>query len=257
MEGIARLFNLADLTGLSKNLIIFNKDIHMNAANIEASVFSKKAYTDKFGFRVPIKNYYYDEKKSSVLIVGDSVSFGVGVEEQNTFVGLLRNQFKNLNFYNSSVSGYHLKHYSTIIKKNKNLKRLNEVLIFFTLNDISFKEKIFNVENHIEENKVNKDISFFNKVKENIYLSKLNFFLRNKSVFYMWVKGIVSKPSERHFYYMYPIYQENTAVKEIKNEFENLKKITEKNNLGLSVVILPYEFQTRTKNCSSHFLQPQ
>ena len=53
LEIIARTFHMADLTGVSKNMLIFDKSIHRNATNVEAIVFSKKAFTDEFGFRVP------------------------------------------------------------------------------------------------------------------------------------------------------------------------------------------------------------
>ena len=257
LEVIARILHLADLRGVNSNLIIFERDLHVNATNIESSVFSKKVFTDKYGFRVPKKNFNYKNKNSSILILGDSVSFGVGVEEKDTFVGMLRNEFKNFNFFNSSVSGYHLKHYPKIVNKNKNLDQLSEVVYIFTLNDISFKKTIFNLEDEIKKNKVDKNIKFFNKLKTNIYLKKINFFLRSKSVFYMWIKGIVTKPSERHFYYTYPIYQDTIAVKGLSNEIKKLKKITEENNFKLSVIILPYEFQTRLENCNKNFLQPQ
>ena len=251
LEAIARVFNLADLAGISRNLIIVDKNIQMNAPNIEAIAFSKKVFTDKFGFRVPNKNFNYDENNLSVLIIGDSVSFGVGVEEQNTFVGALRNNFKNLNFFNSSVSGYHLKIYPEIVKKNKDLSGLNEVIFFFTLNDVSFKKTVF------KEDEINQNFKFFNKFKSNRYVVKLNFFLRNKSVFYMWIKGIISKPSERHFYHMYAMYQDDSVVEKLSKEINELKKITEKNNLKLSIIVLPYEFQTRVENCNSYFLKPQ
>ena len=42
LEVIARIFHLADLTGISKNLIVFENDIHKNAKNVEAYAFSKK-----------------------------------------------------------------------------------------------------------------------------------------------------------------------------------------------------------------------
>ena len=157
LEVVARIFHLADLTGVSKNLIIFDKNIHMNARNIEAIAFSKKVFTDEFGFRIPKKKFNYKDQNSSILILGDSVSFGVGVEEQDTFVGSLRNEFKNLNFFNSSVSGYHLKHYPEIVKKNKKLNGLTEVILFFTLNDISFKKTVFNVKDQVQKNEVDKN----------------------------------------------------------------------------------------------------
>jgi len=234
LEAIARIFHLADLAGISENLIIVDKNIQTNAPNIEAIAFSKKVFTDKFGFRAPNKNFTYNESNSSVLIIGDSVSFGVGVEEQNTFVGALRNNFENLNFFNSSVSGYNLKIYPEIVKKNKNLSALTEVIFFLTLNDLSFEKTVF------KENEINQNIKFFNKFKSNRYFVKLNFFLRSKSVFYMWIKGIISKPSERHFYHMYLMYQDVSISEKLSKEIMKLKKVTEKNNLKLSIIVLPY-----------------
>jgi len=257
LEVIARFFQLSDLTGISKNLLIYENNIQKNAPNIEASAFSKKVYTDNFGFRVPNKNYRYSNESSSVLILGDSVSFGVGVEEHETFVGLLRKEFKELNFFNSSVSGYHLKHYPFIIEENKNLDKLNEIIFFLTLNDISFEKTLLNVNEQIKKEISNKKINFFNKLKENIYFTKLNIFLRNKSKFYMWAKGVITKPSERHFNYTFPLYQDKHAVNEVNKELEKLKIAAHKNNFNLYVVILPYEFQTRPENCNINFLTPQ
>ena len=257
LEIIARAFHLADLTGISKNLLIFEKNIHTNSPNAEAIVFSKKTFIDEFGFRVPKKDFNYNERKSSILIIGDSVSFGVGVEEENSFIGKLRNEFRNLNFLNSSVSGYHLKHYPEIIKRNKNIDSIKEVIFFYTLNDISFQQSVVNWEKQIEENENVENTDFFNKLKKNRYFAKINSFLRSKSVFYMWFKGIVSKPSERYFYYIYSIYQNNSAIKELNEEFIKLRKIVNEKNFKLTIIILPYEYQTRKKNCSNGLLLPQ
>tara|TARA_Y100000590_G_scaffold61223_1_gene65409 strand:- start:1925 stop:2854 length:930 start_codon:yes stop_codon:yes gene_type:complete len=248
---------MADLTGVSKNMLIFDKSIHRNATNVEAIVFSKKAFTDEFGFRVPNKNFQYNKNNSSALILGDSVSFGVGVEENKTFVGLLRNDFKNINFFNSSVSGYHLEHYPEILKNNINLNNLNDIILFFTLNDISFEQTVVNADKKEKKNKNKESINFFNSLRSNFFFTKLNSFLRNKSVFYMWIKGISTKPSERHFYYTYPIYKNDSSVESLNKEIRKLKKIIKNNSLNFLVVILPYEFQTRKENCNDQFLLPQ
>ena len=215
---------MADLTGVSKNMLIFDKSIHRNATNVEAIVFSKKAFTDEFGFRVPNKNFQYNKNNSSALILGDSVSFGVGVEENKTFVGLLRNDFKNINFFNSSVSGYHLENYPEILKNNINLNNLNDIILFFTLNDISFEQTVVNADKKEKKNKNKGSINFFNSLRSNFFFTKLNSFLRNKSVFYMWIKGISTKPSERHFYYTYPIYKNDSSVESLNKEIRKLKK---------------------------------
>ena len=245
IEIFARLFNLADLTGISKNLIINQNKLNFNAPNIKAIAFSKKVYTDKSGFRIPNENFKYDLKNSSVLILGDSVSFGVGVDESDSFVGLLRNKFNNINFYNSSVSGYSFKDYPHILKKNNNINKLNQTILFFTLNDISFEKTVLNID---EE---------FKKYKSNTFLIKLNIFLRNKSVFYMWLKGIVTNPSVRHFNYIYPIYNEEDAILKLKIEINKLKNSIDEKNNNLTFIILPYEFQTRKENCNEKYLKPQ
>ena len=73
----------------------------------------------------------------------------------------------------------------------------------------------------------------------------------------MWIKGIISKPSKRHFYYMYPQYNDNDKITELKEAIKQVKNQAEKNNLKLFVAILPYEFQTRKENCKDDFLLPQ
>ena len=73
----------------------------------------------------------------------------------------------------------------------------------------------------------------------------------------MWIKGISTKPSERHFYYTYPIYKNDSSVESLNKEIRKLKKIIKNNSLNFLVVILPYEFQTRKENCNDQFLLPQ
>ena len=59
LEFVARVFNLSNLTGTSKNLFVTNNDRHTNAPNIEAIAFSKKVYTDNYGFRIPNKSFKF------------------------------------------------------------------------------------------------------------------------------------------------------------------------------------------------------
>ena len=73
----------------------------------------------------------------------------------------------------------------------------------------------------------------------------------------MFIKGIASDPSKRYFKFVQNYY-------EIKKNYDNeinylikLKDITKKNNIDLSIIILPYEFQTREGNCIIKNLMPQ
>ena len=46
-------------------------------SNKDFKVFGIKSKTDKYGFRIPLNNFQYNEQKPYTLILGDSVSFGV------------------------------------------------------------------------------------------------------------------------------------------------------------------------------------
>ena len=86
-------------------------------------VFGEEIFTDNFGFRVPSKEFEYLHN-DNIFILGDSVTFGNGIKEEDTFVGLLRKKFNNKNFINSSVPGYQMKDQIKIIQRSQNLKIL-------------------------------------------------------------------------------------------------------------------------------------
>ena len=97
--------------------------------------------TDKYGFRIPSKDFKY-KYSSSILVLGDSVSFGVGVDESKTFVGILRNKI-NLNIYNASVAGHNIIDYSNLIKDyNQTFKDISKVIVFICLNDVHFAKGV-------------------------------------------------------------------------------------------------------------------
>ena len=140
-----------------------------NVKPTKALTFGKKVFIDSKGFRIPNHNYKYNNSGPSILILGDSTTFGVGVEEEKSFTGLLRYHKKDINFYNASVIGHSLRDYASLIKKEKNLK-FNKILIFLNINDISTEINA--------DNKKKNYLTFIEKIKKNIVLSKVNIFFR-------------------------------------------------------------------------------
>ena len=71
------------------------------------------------------------------MIFGDSVSFGVGIEEKNSFIGLTRSEIDK-NLLNSSLSGHNLESYYYLIKKYNEEDKIQfkDAVIFLCLNDI-------------------------------------------------------------------------------------------------------------------------
>ena len=89
-EIIIRSLNIVSLQGFEKNFFYKDQNITFNKPNVQVKVAGKKVKTDENGFRIPIKNYKFYHNKQTILILGDSVSFGFGVSETDSFVGISR-----------------------------------------------------------------------------------------------------------------------------------------------------------------------
>ncbi len=257
-EFFSRIFDLANFTGIDRKLIIKNDIFFKNSENIEAKVFGQIVYTDQYGFRVPNKNYFYQKDRLGFLILGDSTSFGVGIKEEETFVGKLRKDYPNINFFNTSVIGYNLSDYNNVLKKKiDNNYKIKDVYLFLNINDIDFGSKVFQVDRVEELLKNNNNLSIINWVKNNYIFNKLHFLLREKSVFYMWIKGVFTRTQERFYSHVNDLYKNENNVLKLNSEIYNIKKNIQIYNSDLTIIILPYEFQTRKNNCNEHYLFPQ
>ena len=247
LEFIVRFFDFASVVGTSKNLVDINEELNFNNRNVEATTFGKKVFTDNNGFRIPFFNYNYNNNFPSILILGDSTTFGVGVEEKSSFVGNLRNYKRNINFYNASVVGHSLSDYEPVINKFKDL-RFEKILVFLNINDIHFVSAISTTSKK-EKFKKNSYLSFVEKIKKYRIFGEINVFFRSKSALYMFVKSILSKPQERHFKYVYPYYSYEKNLLDYKSYLIQIKNLSLKMEKEIFFFIFPYEYQTRKEYC--------
>ena len=203
---------------------------------------------------MPYKDYRYNNSNNSVSIIGDSTAFGNGVREENTFVGRLRKNSINWNFYNTSVPGYQIRHFKENLETIDNINNIKKVFYFITLNDIFDSSNIVDLgkktKNIVTETQ-NKKVDFLKNIK---IINELNAFLRSKSYLYMYIKGIATDPSKRYFKNILIHYSKND-LEEMNVFLNQLREKTIKKNIKLKVFILPYEFQTR--NCNKRNLLPQ
>lgn len=243
LEFFLRFFTSINELGIEKNLINLKSEIRVHNKNIKSVVYGKISYIDKYGFRVPYEKYEYDTNpKSSVLILGDSVSFGVGVLDQYTFVGILRNKFNNINFYNSSVIGHSSQDHHKLLKFYDKKINYNQILLIYCLNDIVNTSGVLTRDD------------FY---KKNYLLVKINIFLRNKSYLYIYIKSLLTDPQKRYFDYIEPLYKDKKSLDSLNNIFYEIQKFSKSNNKKITFVILPYEYQTRSENCNEDTLTAQ
>lgn len=241
-EFFLRTFSSINELGYEKNLFNTESEIVVHNPNVDSVVFGNKVFIDKYGFRVPKKNYQYPiSSKSSFLLLGDSVSFGVGVDEDQTFVGLIRKSFNNINFFNASVSGHNSLDHLKLLKKYIKTLEFNNVIIFYCLNDIVNMPGV---------------ITKKEKYKSNYFLSKINIFLRNKSYIYIFLKSKFINPEKRYYDYIISYYEDKKTIKNMTNIFQEIKEFSINNKIKLTVIVLPYKYQIK-KNCLNTLLSPQ
>ena len=252
LEIVSNKFKLSNLMGIKSGLIYIKDGSHFLYPNTTGLIFNEKVFTDKFSFRVPRINFKYDENNKGIFILGDSVAFGNGVKEQDTFIGLLRSKFKYLNFYNNSVPGYQLKDHVRNINTVKDFKNVNKIIYILTLNDIYETSNVITINDGIQ-NKTKFNEGAFS-LRNNKILLKLNFYLRDKSYLYMLIKGLGTDPSKRWFLNVLDQYKKQN-FDSFRKDIKKMKMISKKIETKFYVIILPYEFQTR--NCSNEILFPQ
>ncbi len=247
LEFSFNFFKLSGLMGIQSGIIDKNDKLHFFIPNSSGIIFDKKIFIDKHGFRVPSKDFEYKGEKN-IFLLGDSATFGNGVLEKDTFAGLLRKNFTNTNFYNSSVPGYQIKHHIINLGKINNFQRVEKIIYFFTLNDVLNSANITGIK------KLEKTSEGSHQLKKIKIFRELNNFLRNKSYLYMYIKGKFTDPSKRWFLNTKNFYIKNDLYF-LNNYLLKLKEFSDNINAELYVVILPYEYQTRS--CTDDNLLPQ
>ncbi len=204
--------------------------------NSSGVCFGKRITIDEFGFR---KMAAPEKYSSSWLILGDSVTFGVGVDTENTYIQLFQNTLHSVRLWNTAVLGYDFKNYKDVLRHwivdNHSIPNIRRVLLFICLNDVDISGSAF--ENpHIKP------------VTSNYVERVMSFFRRNSKLFIL-MKNAVSDRSQVYFQHDYQLYNnESRAFIEAMNILGEMNAFLRERNIDFAAVILPYEYQLRTKN---------
>ena len=143
------------------------------------------------GLRVGENSLPKNKNKKNIFIFGDSFTYGVGIEYEKTYVGLIEKKFSNYNVYNFGVGSYSPSVYLYKLKKTLEKNIVPEkILLFLDLTDLideasrwTYDESIVNVRlatNYVYKNSKKKE----KFTKKNFKLlnnvsSYINYHLRN------------------------------------------------------------------------------
>ena len=96
-----------------------------------------KTYTDINGLRVKNHSVKKDDNKKNIFMFGDSMTYGVGLKYEETFVGIIDDYFTDFNVYNFGLSSYSSIMYLHQLKKvlKRNIKP-EKIFIFLDLSDL-------------------------------------------------------------------------------------------------------------------------
>jgi lysophospholipase L1-like esterase len=205
--------------------------------------FGKTVFIDEFGFRKISSPEHYND---SWIILGDSVTFGVGVETEETFVQLLQNTLPRTKVWNTAVIGYNIKNYRDVLyhltSEQQNIPNVRKVLLFLCLNDIDLNDRI-------EQAPSKRALNYR-------YVQNVLSFMRRHSRLYMRLKAALTDRSEFYFLNDYQLYQEGgESLTQSMKILDEMNTFLRGRNIALTVVILPYEYQLRTK--VAQYLGPQ
>lgn len=180
-----------------------------------------------------------------LLFLGDSVTMGIGVENDSTYAGIINNNIDSINVINPSLIGYSSKDYLNVvdyflIRKKFNLN-FSSVVIFWTLNDIYSNYP----DNESPE------------LSSNGFIGNIISFLRSNSKAYQFLKNLFSDRPKTYYEYDRRFYTDsNPLLQRSVTDILKISSICDSLKIKFQIVLLPYEYQIRNYNTTGIF-QPQ
>ncbi|NOX64246.1 MAG: SGNH/GDSL hydrolase family protein [Chlorobi bacterium] len=229
------------LSGTSQNLIV--DSLYGNtpgiAVNEEGTSNGTIKYTNKYNaWKYSTK---LSTKRKIRLILGDSVTMGIGIDNDSTFIGILMNKVDSLNFINLSLIGYSSEDYYQVLKYFRNIHKdinLSSVTVFWTLNDL-----YSNYPGNISP-----------EINTNSFTYSLIDFLRKHSKTYHLIKSLFFDRAQDYFLYDSKFYNHNySLLNESVKKLNMVSDICDSLNISFQLFLLPYEFQIRNFNVSAIF----
>lgn len=216
-------------------------------------------FTDNKGLRASKKNKDKDLNQDNIFLFGDSFTFGVGLNYEDTFAGIIEKKFPNYNFLNFAVGSYsptvYLHRLNQAIKKNIIPKK---IFVFLDLTDVIDESQrwIFDEDLNLPikpEQRKNKK-NFF---KKNFKLSyeminliryslrnnknKINYLINNKKNIKTSIQGQFTYLTEENLNKIF--WKKNTFQKGLKNiryNINEISKTSEEIEAKLFIVIYPW-----------------
>lgn len=245
-EAFCRLFLNINFRRTSKEFVTTNSlgIVNGNAKNAKGVSFGVDVYSDENGFRIN-PNRAEKQNEAAVLFLGDSVTFGVGIEEEKTFVGLFRQRLTDVTVYNSAFVGASIPDYERVVNDFiPQHGEVKQVYLFYCLNDFHLAPE---AENSNPETSADKKNSLKYKLAQ--IFPAMNDFFGSRSKLYVYITGKASDPSLRYFQADFNAYNvDDEMFNRIMQPIVNISEELKKRNIKFVVFLNPYEAQLRAND---------
>jgi hypothetical protein len=213
---------------------------------------TRKIRTNSWGFR----SDEIDQEKDQIIVLGDSVAFGLGLKNEQTVPYYLNEEFKVLNYQvqNLAVSGYGVDQYYLFLKQNiEKFKKLKYVVVIIcTANDY---------ENTINDSQYGKRKPLFTlkgnePVLSNVPINKFD--LRNIFSESKMIQKLSRSPNIEKFFDEWAGHKTLSSLEGerlIRVLFEKINKLTLEHNAKLVFVLSPLKDDLFKKSSQFTFFE--
>jgi len=259
VEGGVRLF-YPDIApqNLDANLFLPFKygETYGYKPNARGREFGAVYVTDEHGFRVdPTSTPSQSDR--IMVVLGDSVSAGIGVSADQIYPSLLANKFPSRRVVNASVTGYGIADYVAALRAILRDIKPEGVIIAFCLNDTVATSQAMIQKRKATGESIPDKIRYPNPVVRwlryvNDNYLDFNPFLRTYSRTYLLIKSLATDTSRDYFLADYVSYQQPQTLDLLTTEFVQLNELAIAYNFPLVVFVFPYEYQLRATTRETH-----
>ena len=216
--------------------------------------------TDEHGFRTSARSRQRNAS-GQVIVLGDSVSVGIGVEAEQTYPSLLEEKLGK-KVLNASVTGYGIVDYVEVLEHIADNFKPQLVIIGICLNDVSPTSQVNIVT--LTRSRKDEEVSPDDRRYPNMLMRTLRYindnylnfhnFLGSHSRTYVFLKSLAADSARDHFSADRSYYHDPKTLESLSSHFAQLKRALTDEKV-LLLVIFPYEYQLRVN--SPEALEPQ
>lgn len=175
----------------------------------------------------------HDPSRRSWLLLGDSVTMGIGVHPDSTFAGRLAREVPGINVLNPSMPGYSGRDYVAVARalipaRGTSPVDLSRVLVLWCLNDIYSSAG---------------PLADPDQTVRDVGGSFLSFARRHLHV-YQFLKATLFDRPRRYWEYDSPLYRDE-LVGRAAGDIAAIAALGSERGIEVTVVLLPYEYQLR------------